>query len=377
MMSSDCLLLLCLHAFTITATGLSSNPIITMTTPYQAPPGGLYVANPRTATDIVVRSLAIHCFAVCAYAQLTSLLSWTTNRRFATLPVLLFMLFPELVILQSLCYVCSIFIAGRAPPDQFASSRFTGLPEKNTELRLQNGDALETSYIANPGHGKGIKPDIEKLCEDPGTRALPSTLHLLFLIATSGPLIVTIVAYKQRLAIRYMAADYVGNLGLDHRNAWISIGGTVAASGSLAVILFKRSSTSRSAPSKSPIPNFDLGSVSSSVVFYEAGICSMLHHVLLAATNHATPLSFIRCSGTRPPLGLVCAGVLLYWRRPKWRSTCKMAAECLVILLVATTAGTQLFFDVQELHNVSQGRVQPYNYRWKVKDWGSGRSATT
>ncbi|MCJ1390251.1 hypothetical protein MMC18_003109 [Xylographa bjoerkii] len=239
---------------------------------YRAPPGGLYVVNPRTIFDIVARSLAIHCFAVCAYAQLTSLLSWTTHRRLTTVQITLFMLFPELAILQALFYVSLILITGRGRPDQFAHNHSADLAENNWKQRLRDNYGPDTSNIAKSTHRIVTETDGEKQFEDPSKRAFPWTLHLLFVITTCGPLIVTVLAYKQRLAIKYMAADYVGNLGLDHRNAWVSIGGIVAASGSIALLFLKRTSMSEVPFLKASIPNLELESLAPDIMLYQAAI---------------------------------------------------------------------------------------------------------
>ncbi|MCJ1398024.1 hypothetical protein MMC11_001221 [Xylographa trunciseda] len=279
------------------------------------------------------------------------------------------MLYPELAILQALIYASFLLIRGHVPQDQSVLGRFANLPQKFIKHPLHDSHAPNTANVATSTHQMARDSDSEKQFEDPSKRAFPWALHLLFAVTTSSPLIVTVLAYKQRLALRYMAADYVGNLGLDHRNAWISIGGIVAASGSAAIFVLQKLLPQRETFLQAPIPNLEHRSLTPDTILYKAAFCSVIHHVLLAATNHVTPLSYVRYIGNAPLLVVLCIGALIYWRRPKWRSVCKTAVNYLAILLVATTAGTQLFSDIRELMDVSEARVQPYNYRWKVKDW--------
>ncbi|MCJ1417562.1 hypothetical protein MMC32_003906 [Xylographa parallela] len=343
---------------------------------YQPPPGGLYVTNPRTVVDIVARSLAIHCFAVCAYAQLKSLAPWTTDRQLSIVQMVLFLLFPELAVMQAPFYVLFVLLAGRESPDRVVHKPHADPSGKNPNHRRRDSNGPDTPKVDNSTAATAVETDSEKQFDHASKRAVPSRSHLLFAITTSAPLVATILAYKQRLALTYMAADYVGNLGLDHRNGWIAIGGMVAATGSVVLLFLKRPSASKVVSPEAPVPFLERESFAPDLILGQAGVCSMIHHVLLAATNHITPLSYINHLGRGPLLALLCAGLVVYWRRPKWRALYTVAVRCLVVLFVATTAGTQLFSDINELLDVSVDRVLPYNYRWKVKDWVSGSIAT-
>ena len=344
---------------------------------YQPPPGGLYVTNPRTVVDIVARSLAIHCFAVCAYAQLKSLAPWVIARRLSIVQMVLFLLFPELAVMQAPFYVLFILLAGRDSPDRVVHKLHADPSGKNPNHRRRDSNGPDTRKVDKWAVATVMATDSEKQLDHASTRAFSSRSHLLFAITTSAPLVATILAYKQRLAFTYMAADYVGNLGLDHRNGWIAIGGLVAATGSVVLLFLRRPSMSEVASPEAPVPFLERESFAPDLILCQAGFCSIIHHVLLAATNHITPLNYINHVGRGPLFALLCAGLLIYWRRPRWRAGCTVAVRCLAVLFVATTAGTQLVSDVKELLDVSDDRVLPYNYRWKVKDWISGRSTAT
>ncbi|MCJ1284644.1 hypothetical protein MMC26_003979 [Xylographa opegraphella] len=343
---------------------------------YQVPPGGLYVTNPRTVVDIVARSLAVHCFAVCAYAHFRILVPWTLERRLMLVQMVLFMLVPELAIMQALLYVPFILFTARVPADCFAPKRLADVSGDHRKYRIRDSYGSDKLNYERPALPTVVQTDGEGNVKYSEV-TFPWVSQLIFVFITSGPLIVTILAYKQRLALTYMVADYVGNLGLDHSNAWVSIGGMVAATGSVTLIFLKRSSTSEAVLSKATMLNPEVESYAPDVILCQAVICSMIHNVLLAATNHITPLSYVTHLGGGPLLTLLGAGLFIYWRRPKWRSATRAAVRGLAIFFVTTTAGTQLVSDIKELLDVSQGRVLPYNYRWKVKDWASSRSTAS
>ncbi|MCJ1290122.1 hypothetical protein MMC34_001658 [Xylographa carneopallida] len=337
---------------------------------YHVPPGGLYVPDPRTVVDIVARSLAIHCFAVCAYAHFSSLIPWALSQRWVIVQMVLFMLLPELAVMQVPFVVLFIVFARRIPREEYMNNLRADLSETSTKLSLLGGHGQETFTADKTIPQLAVETDSEKQLDNSSQHTSTGVFPLLFIITTSVPLILTVLAYKQRLGVTYMAADYVGNLGLDHRNAWVSIGGLVAITGSVAVLFLTRPPTSKVALSKTLTPNLNLESHAPGLILCQAATCSTIHHVLLAATNHITLLSYTNYFGSEPLFAISCAGVLVYRRKPKWRIICKVVVRCLATLFVVATVGTQLFSDAKELHDVSESRVLPYNYRWKVKDWG-------
>ncbi|MCJ1323312.1 hypothetical protein MMC15_008668 [Xylographa vitiligo] len=275
--------------------------------------------------------------------------------------------------MQALLYVPFNLFGGRMLPHYSIYNPQVNLSGKNMYHRLRNSYRPDASKIDMSILSTVTETDSETQLESSSELTFPWAFHLLLSITTSGPLIVTVLAYKQRPAFTYMAADYVGNLGFDPRNAWISIGGLVAATGLMALLFLQRSSTSKEAFSKAPTPNLELGSVGPDFILCQTGICSMMHHVLFAATNHITPLSYITYLVSGPLFALSCVGLLLYWRRPKWRTVCKVVMMCLAILFVATTAGTQLFSDIKELLKNPTLSGKSYCLELNKFDWTRAR----
>ena len=223
--------------------------------------------------------------------------------------------------------------------------------------------------------------------------------------------------------MRYHEADYVGNLGLDHRNGWLSAGGLVVVGLSLVLLgVFavmqeagldeserdvaeeeealssdgekRLSSSSYASPSSSsssssfedekgerkleqgmgidpplqPNPTFALDWTTLSELLYATAI----HQLLLKITNHFVPLTaFLRS------WPMLLGSCLLAWYLCKKRGAqYETMACCFALAFVAATVATQLGTDLGELYDVSRGVVQRYNYRWAVKDWFSARGAS-
>jgi len=313
---------------------------------YKPPPGGLYVPDPRTIGDIIVRSLAIQAFSICAYAHLASLLPLNSIPRVVVLQIVLFTAFPEFVLVQLLTYGTVALYA----------IIFLWLNSKPAERTVPDAE--------NSRHD--IPVDSADQIKDAAAISPPLAIRLLVLALNCLPLIATIFAYKQRLGIGYLAATYVGNLKIDHRNGWIAIGGLVAAGMTLTILL-----TNYFYLKHAKIPErMRTIKVPISVVLLQMGIAVSVHQFLLEATNHPTLISQ---TFAWPTLYLVATLGLISLRSPKWRPVLYAVAG----FVVAATAVSQLHSDIQELVDISNNRVQPYNYRWKVKDLVSARSSAS
>ncbi|MCJ1246678.1 hypothetical protein MMC30_003887 [Trapelia coarctata] len=319
-----------------------------MNSAYKPPPGGLYVPNPRTISDIVFRSLAIHAFSICAYTHLASLLPLNTISRVVALQVVLFTVFPEFVLVQLLSYG---IVALYAIIILYLYPKTTDPTTSNVE---ESRDALPVSRANSPDQIEASAASSPSLA-----------LRLLIIALYCLPLVATVFAYKQRLGIKYLAATYVGNLKIDHRNGWIAIGGLVAA-GMTLVILFTKHFYLKQAKTDERMRSIK---VPLSVILLQMGATVSVHQFLLEATNHPTLISQ---TFTWPTLFLVMTLGLVGLRYPIWRPALYAAVASFV---VAATALSQFRSDFQELVGVSNNRAQPYNYRWKVKDLVSASSS--
>ena len=317
-----------------------------MVSAYKVPPGGLYAADPRTVNDIILRSLAIHGFSIFAYAQFIDTLSWDTQLMTYILQMAMFMLFPEFILVQ-LCYC----IVMKSLPNPSRISQYVPLSMLN-----ESGKALKASANGSPCQ--------QDLTENFKQREVSWYLQLAVLILDIVPLTYTIFAYHERLGIIFMKADYVANLYVDHRNGWSAIGGLVAACLSTVLIISKRIFAGREGTRSPYSATFRVEEASKLVLFAMIVITTLIHQILLAATNHIVPLYSLRWA----ILACLMSGAIVAWRRPQLRSIIKVACVWCVLFLIFFIAVSQFGSDVMELIQVSHNLVQPYNYRWRVKD---------
>jgi hypothetical protein len=322
---------------------------------YVPPPGGVYVPNPRSISDILIRSLAIHLFSICSYAHLTY---WSPSNKSKTVyvrDVFLFVLSPELVIWHLLEEIVGCFLKYRK-----ARLERWNLPQQNVSEKDTTGKNEEN------------KP-----------RKTPHIFHLLMIITYSFPLLATVFAYRERLNIRYRAATYVGNLGIDHRNGWISIGGLIAA-GATAILLCAGALVlpKQETGIIEPTLNLEVG-LNSIKKLRCLAFLTLFHALLLSATNRIiNPLTLLLLPlWTRPVIPIWLYGILVYvvwgicvWLYPPWRISKLDFLRQTIAIYFATLWMIQGNFDIDELVQVSYGQVRSYNYRWKVKDLVSGRT---
>ncbi|MCJ1475846.1 hypothetical protein MMC13_004510 [Lambiella insularis] len=348
-----------------------------MSTPYQPPPGGLYVLHPRTHSDIVIRSLAIHLFALCAYNNLAQLLQWSTSSLLRIWQLCIFACFPEIVVVQLLHHALMyLHLRRRTPLSSFSLPYLLDLWAKSglSGPRYRSSALEDTGGVLQP-----LQPNRRLR-----SRTQFPTLRLLFTFVLAGPLVVTIFAYKQRLSIRYMAATYVGNLLVDHRNGWVAIGGTIAATVTVLLLVATRSRISAQPATESlqcttvAAPN--IHDLSRNLFLLQAGLVSLIHLALLKVTNHSSVLMLLANIGSLSlysiALAFVAVAVLCTLLRRRWSklmSVLGAGSGGFAWLLIVAEAVVQLRGEVAELREVSEDRVQGWNYRWKVKDWGSGR----
>ena len=325
------------------------------------------VGHPRSPVDIVVRSAAIHVFAVIAYANLLYLLPALTRGRFpfskshdstpkhASLLLAYTKLFPWLEAFADLPAFLLTHLGLRLLlPLVLRQETFSTLFSLDQPFSLL--DALPSVLIA-------------VLC------ALP--LNNAF------------AGYRTRFAMRYHEAIYVGNLGLDHRNGWIAVAGLLTTCLTIAVALVRATARNDNEAGQEDDKRWEEktqgseeGSENTSTwrdnmsVWWEsweplaeAGLAALIQQPLLLRTNHIAPLGAL---GTVWPLLLVSAGVgWLLHRRRGGRGV--IAARVVVGAFVLATVVLQAGWDGLEFASVLQGRVRPYNYRWAVRDDFSAR----
>lgn len=337
---------------------------------YNPPPLSTSIPHPRLPSDILLRSLATHAFAATAYAHLLTLLAWRKPHGAPLHPALIlaFALMPELLLLQLAFWLLPVLFA--RPWRRMVVARFQALPNE---------------LVA----GKGLVSPARLLA------------HALFAAANALPLAAVLGAYRQRLGMTFHSATYVANLGLDHRNGWAAIGGLVAAVAatllSVALVLVvalgaatkgeavlgvERSGTvvewrdvqpERTVGWRGRGRAWWLGLTAEDIdwpALSEAVYTTLIHQILLAVTNHPVPVMVILRAWYLWPV----VGGAVYWLHVKRGVKREVLGLGAAVVFVAISAGVQIFGDGTELWNVYRGVVQPWNYRWAVRDWFSAKS---
>ena len=251
-------------------------------------------------------------------------------------------------------------------------------------------------------------------------------MHCLGVSVNGAVLCAAFSGYKNRLRMRYHEADYVGNLGLDHRNGWLAAGGLVTVGLSLLLLLTfavvrsgvleadddnengkmlarieeedLSSSDSEKGSSQEglgsytpPIPSSSDGEVDekileleneptvSSTSFFTLDWTSLsellyaasIHQFLLKITNHFVPLTAYLRSW---PL-LLGSSLLIWYSYKKCGAKYETIGRWFAVVAIVVTVVTHIGTDLEELYDVTHGTVERYNYRWAVKDWFSAKSA--
>ena len=313
------------------------------------------MSDPRSITDILLRSLATHVFSICAYAQLRALQSWNTSRGLHILHTAAFTLLPE-AILVHLFY--NFVYAFRnhfrsASEDTSASYLISDL----LGAQVITGESPNTSQLTSGIDSQGLRDEFVP-------RDSTWTCHLLFAVLNIIPLAANIFAYMERFKIGYRAASDVGNLGFDHRTAWIAIGGTLSATLSILILLQQRKWYLNATSIRPQRVRSDIGTVRKTV-FDQISIAAAIHAFLLVKTHHANGnLRYL----TLFTLVMFFSSRLLVWNVRSRRSWLEAAVTFTTIVLVINNVVMQLTVDINELFNIADGQVEAYNYRWKVKD---------
>ena len=325
-----------------------------MTAPYTPPPGGLVVGNPRSPFDILLRTTAIHAFAILAYYNLLRLL-------------------PALWQFQS----------SLLRRDETSASR-AGMHGPLRLIPHLAGFALLPGFLLAQIGLRLVLPLLLRRTPFTYLLSLKSPLSsqdaataLLFTGLAALPLLNAFGGYRARLKMTYQAATYIGNLGLDHRNGWTGAAGLAAAGITLTCVLLRTllgssndlDSAQEEGPEDKAGGERDTAEgmathLASWGPLAEAGIATAIQQPLLAVTNHITPAHILL---TVWPLLPVMAGVL--WslqRRRRWHM--QDIALLVVASFVLATVFLQAFWDAWEFVNATHGRAERYNYRWAVKD---------
>ena len=313
------------------------------------------MSNPRSITDILLRSLAIHVFSICAYAQLRALQSWNTSRGLHLLYIAAFTLFPETILVQ-LVYNIVYALLSRlrsASEDTSTSYLISGL----LGAQVATQETPDTSQSIS-----GIDP--QGLRDEFVPRDSTWTCHLLFAILNIIPLTANIYAYIERFKIGYWAASDVGNLGFDHRTAWIAIGGTLSATFSILILLQQRKWYLNAMSTRPQRVCSDIGTIRKTFS-NQISTAAVIHTFLLVKTHHADGnLRYL----TILTLFMFFISRSMIWSARSRHSWLEFAVMFTTIVLVMNNVAMQLIVDINELSNVANGQVEAYNYRWKVKD---------
>ncbi|MCJ1330240.1 hypothetical protein MMC10_006923 [Thelotrema lepadinum] len=352
---------------------------------YRPPNGSQDIPHRRTISDIAFRSVVINLCAFLAYYHLVRILEhrkgrWQRQPAVRFFLLLCAILLPELVPIQ----LCSWLIQDR----MFRSW---------TRTRNRSGNAIKDS--GGTGNTK--------------TRELSRWVwkHIILTIANLVPICAALRGYKERLKIKYHEATFVGNLNIDHRNGWAAVAGLIAGIASIIVlvqILMSKhpeipqqnghirtkslekaeegSPQTRQSNDHSPFvrwllfsPSFDL------VPGFELLLAVLIHQFPLMATNRRSPLTlmfsdsyqifcfllfFVLSWGAK-----VCITTTFVGRHGVLSKRAFLADFLLYVytFAVAATVVLQAWSDVDELYDVSHGRLRPWNYRWQIKDWFSAR----
>lgn len=332
--------------------------------PYVPPPGSVDLPNPRTITGIAIYTLAIHFLAVVAYIHLGTILSWSPSHRKIIVLTITFALFPELILVSLATQVTKTL--GKLPAAIRRQSPATYLLSTILGTHAQ----LPLDLQGRKGSSRPISdfdPTDVKRKDEPYT--VKWALRFTFILINSLPLALNILAYKHRLQMRYHSATYVANLGLDHRNGWVAIGGLVATTMS-AIASLLRTRWVHSTPENASLPSKPLIAIHPlTETSIQICLASIVHVILVRKTNGDVfavgfPL------WTYGVCLLAAVALIGYWRASKRPPSARAMFGGLLLVWVFGIALLQMRADGRELWDVGQGRVKAGNYRWKVQNWG-------
>lgn len=335
---------------------------------YQPPNGGLYFTNPRTINDIIFRSLVIRACSIYAHVHLLHLLS-CSNRLYLALFAIASTAYPEMILVQ-LAYNAMrtmILILQRFPTPANVDSRRYYLA---TLIGADLSSSSTTPALVDAGVSK-VEVQLRSHARIPWSIFIWA-LNLM-------PLLVTLAGYSQRLGIKYHVATFVGNLGLDHGNAWAAISGSTASVMSLVAILLNSTWSSKGEDSfevdeiirkdGSYVERARYQHLTFSQLLAQTLVAALIHHIPLLATNHFA--LFIHVWQDVWTLSLPLSWALIWYLYgrlfKKGYSLRKFTIE-IGVQLVLAPAVIQILSDGNELFNVAHHRVERYNYRWAVKD---------
>ena len=401
---------------------------------YKIPNGSQDIPHPRTISDILLRTIFIQLCAALAYAlflHMSKQASQVKGRRFGDLPgpwliwPMLSVLLPELAIVQiALWRICAFF-----------------------------------PFIAD-AMGIGSSPRLQPRMTQRMARRPNMWTTILQSVILYIPLYYAGLGYRERLFMRYHQADYVGNLGIDHRNGWAVVSGVYCLAATvlnLFRIAFgnqqvversgarysgvssrldsiveeyeeeaeaeaeedddwaekdrtgsqrrKNPDDSEYANGRSISPTTPTKAVSSrstrqswaallnsSEVNVTLSLTSIIHQIPLAVTNRLSPLVAVvttRWCLSVIPIIFLSIFALPYTQRSRvWRALFSLHKDdkklvfftllrtmTVIIpwLLVGITIFVQVWSDLSELQDIGHEILQPWNYRWRVKDIFSHR----
>jgi hypothetical protein len=396
---------------------MAAQPTTALSTPawhYKPPDGGIYTANPRTVTDILLRTALIHLFALCAFVLHASFRQplrpptsrpwcwpWQSGGGAAYLEAVAAVLFPELVLIQ--LATNALQLVAHVHRHGFACAGLGAYA-----AMLLGGRALDLGRGSGAVRVADVDPARLVCVALPRRRAWG--LGVGFAVLDALPLALAVAGYWQRLRQRYRSARYVANLGIDHANGWAAIGGLVCVALALAALALNRAYVLQQglpagvgrmvaggdaearpgtaggaggqagtgtraaldgdgavfAALRAHAPGGGGGAAIERVLLWQMVAAALVHQIPLGATNHASVVAQ-PITRTLRAQGAVAAAYLLFarWRAPRAGWAARLVG------LVVLAAGWQMWEDGWELWDAWHYRVQPYNYRWVVKDWGS------
>ena len=352
---------------------------------YIPPRGSLDIPHRRTAADILFRTVFINGAAFLACHHLVRLLEQRRHPQ-KLLPVaryslpLFAILLPELLPIQLGFRLIQECIAKRRAVSEFSDE-----------------NAVKEERSVSGHNGRELMRWAAK--------------HIALVAANLIPLWAAIQGYRERLAMRYHEATYVGNLNLDHRNGWAAFAGVMAAAVSMLTILhaltfghttspqenghtrakslegetsglydssfdapLQSKDSSRLVHILNSLPSFDISTR------LQILLAALIHQIPLLATNRLTPFELL--NQHKGWLLLIILLFLFSWiltlyidsrhhDRNLAVSRNRFLADLFTFvynIIFVSTIVTQACSDVGELYDVTHGRLMPWNYRWQVKD---------
>lgn len=307
---------------------------------YDPPPFAMLFVEPRGVPDVYIFTILSYAFGTTAVAYYLYRRWGLSSWEHVLLQVVAFHCFPMLPVIQSLRGGVGYFqlqhieeIRIRVPIRVTMSK----LHPKKILSEKWNGIAQVIEDVSNKNPAKFRLPRI------------PLALYVLVALPSWG-----VRQYVRRLACRFRTATLVAALFLDHRAGWISIGGLGASISTVLLQTSQKWRLSGMCSEQSQLPSLRI----------EILISAVLQDRLMWMVNQKTAISYIVDWSVRYNDLFIfgMGGVVVTVWKLRWSK--EMVIMYLELAFLVAVAGLQVWNDGNEISEITNGIVHPWNYRW-------------